>query len=65
MLQTGGNIVALAVDAESDYLFWANNARRSIYRARTDGSEIEAIVTEGKVRFIITVQFAKKKRQYK
>ena len=60
VLQTGGNIVALAVDADSGYLFWANNARRSIYRANTDGSEIEAIVSEGKARFLITVHFTKR-----
>ena len=46
--QTGGNIVALAVDADSGYLFWANNARRNIYRARLDGSMVEIIVSEGK-----------------
>ena len=46
--QTGGNIVALIVDADSGYLFWANNERRSIYRARLDGTKVETIVSEGK-----------------
>ena len=47
--QTDGNIVALTVDAESGYLFWANNERRSIYRARLDGTQVETIVSEGKI----------------
>ena len=47
LLQPHGNIVGLAVDVNAGLIFWANNARGTIYRANMDGSEIESIVSEG------------------
>ena len=47
--QAGGNIVGLAVDEDQNLIFWSNNAlsQRGIYRANSDGLEVERIAERG------------------
>ena len=47
--QQGGNIVGLAVDEDQNLIFWSNNAlsQRGIYRANSDGLEVERIAERG------------------
>ena len=53
-----GNIVALAVDTNRGFLFWANNMGkgRGIYRSSLDGSDVTLIV---KGQFTVVIKYQK------